>query len=57
MTIRISFGVEDVIKIHDDIIENTGGAFGILNKGLIEFTIERVKGEGWSNKRRGYRPI
>ena len=46
MTIRISFGVEDVIKIHDDIIENTGGAFGILNKGLIEFTIERVKGEG-----------
>ena len=45
MTIRISFGVEDVIKIHDDIIENTGGAFGILNKGLIEFTIERVKGE------------
>jgi len=45
MTIRISFGVEDVIKIHDDIIENTGGAFGILNKGLIGFTIERVKGE------------
>jgi len=45
MTIRISFGVEDVIKIHDDIIENTGGTFGILNRGLIEFTIERVKGE------------
>ncbi|MCD6210772.1 MAG: type II toxin-antitoxin system death-on-curing family toxin [Methanophagales archaeon] len=32
-------------QIHDDIIENTGDAFGILNKGLIEFTIERVKGE------------
>jgi death-on-curing protein len=45
MTIKISFGVEDVIKIHDDIIENAGGAFGVLNKGLIEFTIERVKGE------------
>jgi prophage maintenance system killer protein len=45
MTIKISFGVEDVIKIHDDIIENAGGAFGVLNKGLIEFTIERVTGE------------
>jgi len=45
MIIRISFDVEDVIKIHDDIIENAGGAFGVLNKGLIEFTIERAKGE------------
>ncbi len=34
-----------MIRIHDDIIENTGGATGILNKGLIEFTIARVKRE------------
>lgn len=45
MIIRISFDVENVIKIHDDIIENAGGAFGVLNKGLIDFTIERVKGK------------
>lgn len=46
MTItRILFEVEDVVKIHDDIIENAGGAFGVLNRGLVEFTIERVKGE------------
>ena len=31
MTLRISFGVEDVIKIHDDIIENTVGIFEVLN--------------------------
>ena len=45
MKIKILFGVEEVIRIHDDILENTGGEFGILNKGMIEFTVERTKGE------------
>lgn len=45
MKIKIPFNTEDVVRIHDDIIENAGGEFGILNKGFIAFTIERVKGD------------
>ena len=44
MQIKIPFDADDVIRIHDDIIENAGGEFGVLNKGLIAFTIERVRG-------------
>ena len=42
--IKIPFNADDVIRIHDDIIENAGGEFGVLNKSLIAFMIERVKG-------------
>jgi hypothetical protein len=45
MQIKIPFVADDVIRIHDDIIENAGGVFGLLNRGSIEFTIERIKGE------------
>ncbi len=45
MTIRIPFTTDSVIRIHDDIIENAGGEFGVLNGGLITFTIERVNGK------------
>jgi len=42
--IEIPFTTDAVIRIHDDIIENAGGEFGVLNIGLIAFTIERVDG-------------
>ena len=45
MQIKIPFDADDVIRIHDDIIENAGGMFGVLTIGSIEFTIERIKGE------------
>jgi len=45
MQIKIPFDADDVIRIHDDIIENAGGVFGVLTIGSIEFTIERIKGE------------
>jgi len=45
VTIRIPFATDAVIRIHDDIIENAGGEFGVLNIGLIAFTIERVNGK------------
>ncbi len=45
MTIRIPFATDAVIRIHDDIIENAGGEFGVLNRGSIAFTIERVNGK------------
>ena len=45
MTIRIPFATDAVIRIHDDIIENAGGEFGVLNIGLIAFTIDRVNGK------------
>lgn len=35
MQIKIPFDADDVIRIHDDIIENAGGEFSVLNKGLI----------------------
>jgi len=45
MQIKIPFDADDVIRIHDDIIENAGGMFGVLTRGSIEFTIKRIKGE------------
>jgi death-on-curing protein len=43
--IEIPFTTDAVVRIHDDIIENAGGEFGVLNIGLIAFTIERVNGK------------
>jgi death-on-curing protein len=43
--IEIPFTTDAVIRIHDDIIENAGGEFGVLNIGLIAFTIERANGK------------
>ena len=45
MKIEIPFTTDAVIRIHDDIIENAGGEFGVLNSGLIAFTIERLNGK------------
>ena len=45
MKIEIPFTTDAVIRIHDDIIENAGGEFGVLNIGLIAFTIERANGK------------
>ena len=45
MKIEIPFTTDAVVRIHDDIIENAGGEFGVLNIGLIAFTIERVNGK------------
>ena len=45
MKIEIPFTTDAVIRIHDDIIENAGGEFGVLNIGLIAFTIDRVNGK------------
>ncbi|NQE06513.1 hypothetical protein C5S32_11645 [ANME-1 cluster archaeon GoMg1] len=33
--VKILFNVDDEIMIHDDVIENAGGVFGLLNRGSI----------------------
>src|SRR3990167_2186498 len=34
---------EEIIKIHNEIIENFGGTKGILNEGLLEICLEQMK--------------
>jgi len=43
MIIRISFDVENVIKIHDDIIEKY--MFKVEKEEVIEFLLQLAKGE------------
>lgn len=33
------------IQVHDDIINNSGGSFGILNIGLLESTLEHLQND------------
>lgn len=37
--------VENIILFHEKIIRETGGSFGVRDKGLIESAINSVKGE------------
>ncbi len=39
------FDVEHAIFVHDQIIKNSGGLFGTINKGLIESSIEHMKND------------
>jgi death-on-curing protein len=41
------FDVEHAIFVHDQIIINSGGILGILNKGLLESSIEHLKNEDY----------
>lgn len=34
---------EEIIKIHNEIIENFGGTKGLINEGLLEVVLEQVK--------------
>ena len=39
------FNSAHAIRIHDEIIINSGGVLGILNKGLIESTLEHIQND------------
>ncbi len=41
----IYFDTAHAVKVHDDIIEKSGGAKGVLNIGLIESVLEHVKND------------
>jgi death-on-curing protein len=43
----IYFDTQHAIDIHDQIIIESGGLHGIINRGLIESVIEHVKNEGY----------
>lgn len=34
---------EEIIKIHDDVIQRTGGTSGIINEGMLDFVLEHMK--------------
>ena len=39
------FDLQHAIKVHDNIIEISGGVYGIINLGLLESTLEHVKND------------
>lgn len=39
------FDVEHAVFVHDEIIINSGGVLGMLNRGLLESSIEHLKNE------------
>lgn len=39
------FDIDHAIFVHDQIIINSGGILGIINKGLIESSIEHLKND------------
>lgn len=41
----IYFDSAHAIRVHDEIIKNSGGSLGILNIGLLESTLEHVQNE------------
>lgn len=41
----IYFDIQHAIKVHNDIIERSGGAKGVLNIGLIESVLEHVQND------------
>ncbi len=41
----IYFDSDHAIRVHDEIINNSGGSLGILNIGLLESTLEHVQNE------------
>ncbi len=41
----IYFDIDHAINVHDDIIEKSGGAKGVLNIGLIESVLEHIQND------------
>jgi death on curing protein len=41
----IYFDIQHAIKVHDDIIEKSGGVKGVLNVGLIESVLEHIQND------------
>lgn len=41
----IYFDIQHAVKVHDDIIEKSGGAKGVLNIGLIESVLEHIQND------------
>ena len=41
----IYFDIQHAVKVHDDIIEKSGGAKGVLNIGLIESILEHIQND------------
>ena len=41
----IYFDIQHAVKVHDDIIEKSGGAKGVLNVGLIESVLEHIQND------------
>ena len=41
----IYFDIEHAVRTHDDIIEKSGGAKGVLNLGLIESVLEHIQND------------
>ena len=39
-------GYEEALKLHRRIIEETGGEYGVLNQGLLKFTLEFISEYG-----------
>jgi death-on-curing protein len=42
--------VDEVIKLHKEILNETGGEYGILNKGNLEFIVDFIKSQIFSMK-------
>jgi death-on-curing protein len=42
--------VDDIVELHRDIIEQTGGESGILNRGNLEFSVDFVRSQVYSLK-------
>lgn len=41
----IYFDIQHAIKVHDDIIDRSGGAKGVLNIGLIESVLQHIQND------------
>jgi death on curing protein len=41
----IYFDIGHAIAVHDDIIEKSGGAIGVLNIGLVESVLEHIQND------------
>jgi death-on-curing protein len=41
----IYFGIDDAVKVHDWIIENSGGLAGTSNIGLLESALQHIKND------------
>lgn len=41
----IYFDSKHAVEVHDEIIRKSGGAFGVLNEGLLESTLEHIQND------------
>lgn len=51
------FDSEHAIKLHDEIIEKSGGILGALNIGLLESTLEHVQNDFYYPQKSSTRPL